>query len=83
MSRKRIGIPEYNPDDVQPNRNRIRQLRVEAGLKAQPVAQYLGVSTAHVSAMEKGKTKILAETVKALSLFYRKPVDYFFLPDDP
>jgi Predicted transcriptional regulators len=83
MSRKRVGIPEYDTQGVQPNVKRLKQLRREADLPAQRIATYLGVTVAHVSAMEKGKTKIFVEHLKALSLFYRKPLDYFFLPDDP
>jgi transcriptional regulator with XRE-family HTH domain len=65
------------------NPNRLRELRKKADASQSEVAAYLGVTTAQVSAIELGKSNMTAEKLRALSLFFRQPMEYFFLPDFP
>jgi transcriptional regulator with XRE-family HTH domain len=64
--------------------SRLRQLRLSRGVDAQDLARRLGISVARLAALEEGRERIAAETMRQLSRILRAPPTEFFtgMPQD-
>ena len=63
---------------------RLRKLREGRRLSGRAAAQYLGISGAHVSDMESGKSSPSVDMLVRLVTFYRTSADYILgIIDDP
>lgn len=63
---------------------RLRKLREGRRLSGRAAAQYLGISGAHVSDMESGKSSPSVDMLVRLVAFYRTSADYLLgIIDDP
>jgi transcriptional regulator with XRE-family HTH domain len=58
--------------------SRLRQLRLSRGVAAQDLARMLGISASRLAALEEGRERIAAETMRQLSRVLRAPPSEFF-----
>jgi transcriptional regulator with XRE-family HTH domain len=58
--------------------SRLRQLRLSRGVDQQDLARRLGISASRLEALEEGRERITAETMRQLSRIMRAPPTEFF-----
>ena len=57
---------------------RVKVARIEQGLTQKDLADHLGRTAASISDLERGKVQVTASDLYKISLFFRKPIEYFF-----
>lgn len=57
--------------------NRLKQVRIDAGLSQQAVADKLGKPQSYVSKIELGERRLDVAEMKRFAVIYKKSVDYF------
>jgi len=57
---------------------RVKDARIEKGLTQKDLADHLGRTAASISDLERGKVQVTASDLYKISLFLRKPIEYFF-----
>ena len=57
--------------------SKIKDLRINAGLKAEAVAHDLNMSKSAFSQLENGKTEISVTKLEEIAAYYDKPLTYF------
>lgn len=57
---------------------RVKEARVEKGLTQKDLADHLGRTAASISDLERGKVQVTASDLYKISLFLKKPIEYFF-----
>ncbi|MHA1280526.1 MAG: helix-turn-helix domain-containing protein [Candidatus Helarchaeota archaeon] len=60
---------------------RVKEARIEKGLTQKDLADHLGRTAASISDLERGKVQVTASDLHKISLFLRKPIEYFFGED--
>ena len=66
-----------NPVDVHVGR-RVRERRLSLGMSQAKLGEYLGLTFQQIQKYEKGKNRISASKLWALSHFFKVPVEWFF-----
>ena len=56
---------------------RLKDARVESGLKQEEVANKLGKPQSYVSKIERGERRVDIAEIKLFAKVYQKPIDYF------
>jgi len=56
---------------------RLKEARVEAGLKQEEVARRLEKPQSYISKIERGERRVDIAEVKLLATLYKKPIDFF------
>ncbi|MHA1280492.1 MAG: helix-turn-helix domain-containing protein [Candidatus Helarchaeota archaeon] len=57
---------------------RVKDARIEKGLTQKDLADYLGRTAASISDLERGKVRVTASDLYKISLYLKKPIEYFF-----
>jgi len=57
---------------------RVKDARIEKGLTQKDLADHLGRTAASISDLERGKVQVTASDLYKISVFLRKPIEYFF-----
>jgi transcriptional regulator with XRE-family HTH domain len=57
---------------------KLRKARIEAGLKQEEVAKYMGLPISAISVMESGARRVDVFELSKLADCYKKPVEWFF-----
>ncbi len=58
--------------------SRVKELRLNAGISSDAVANFLNMHKSSYSKLENGKTQLTVEIIKQLGAYFNKPVFYFF-----
>ncbi|KKQ87887.1 MAG: transcriptional regulator [Candidatus Curtissbacteria bacterium GW2011_GWC2_38_9] len=56
---------------------RLKEARIESGLKQEEVAERLGKPQSYVSKIERGERRVDIAEVKLFAKLYQKPIDFF------
>ncbi|MFI5363513.1 MAG: helix-turn-helix transcriptional regulator [Elusimicrobiota bacterium] len=62
--------------------NRVRELRTEAGLTQEELADKVGVTRVTINCLERGVYSPSIELALGLARFFRKPVEEIFVLED-
>lgn len=57
---------------------KLRKARIEAGLKQEDVAKYMGLPISAISVMESGARRVDVFELSKLADCYKKPIEWFF-----
>ena len=72
-----------SPNEKSPIKNRVRELRTEAGLTQEALAQKVGVTRVTINCLENGVYLPSIELAFRLARFFQRPIEDIFRLEEP